>query len=75
MTLKSIDVASDVAELYQSVPKATQEKIQVLLRFWLRDMTDPSKTLSQVMDEMSDYAELQGLTPDILEALLKDDEP
>jgi pseudouridine-5'-phosphate glycosidase len=70
----TIDVPSDIAEMYRSTPRAEQEKIHVLLRVWLRDISKPRRTLDEVMDEMSDYAESQGLTPEILEQLLRDDD-
>jgi hypothetical protein len=74
MTKVSIEFPEDIAEMCRSTPRASQEKIQILLRVWLRDMNESQRTLDEVMDDMSDYAESQGLTPDVLENLLHEDD-
>ena len=51
--------------------RQNQQKIQVLLNLWLRDLTLPStRSLSEVMDEISAKAEARGLTPEILDSIL-----
>jgi hypothetical protein len=48
-----------------------QQKIQVLLSVWLRDIgTSDPDSLRSLMDTISDRAQERGLTPELLDQLL-----
>lgn len=67
----SIQVEPDIADAYNSASQEDQEKIQLLMGLWLRELsTQPAMTLSEVMDMISDRAQARGLTPEILESIL-----
>ncbi len=71
----TIPVDADTARAYQAASEDDQKKIQVLLRLRLRELTTPPNiSLRTLMDEIGAEAEARGLTPDILETLLRDDE-
>jgi hypothetical protein len=40
----------------------------------LEDLTKPKRSLEEVMDSMGQYDQAQGLTPEILESILNDEE-
>lgn len=61
----SIQVDADVARAFQSVQPDQQQKIQALVSLWLKRAIHLTK-LQATMDEMSDEAEANGLTPEIL---------
>jgi hypothetical protein len=75
MSTITIPLDYDLAQVYNTAPAEDQEKIQVLLSLWLREMMTPgSFSLSALMDSISDRAQARGLTPKILESLLDNDE-
>jgi alkylhydroperoxidase family enzyme len=64
-----IEVSDEVAEKFtQLSPKQKQELTSVISR-WAKD----ARTLREVMDDISKTAKERGLTPEILEELLKDE--
>ena len=71
----TIPVDADTARAYQAASADDQKKIQLLLRLRLRELTTtPSISLHDLMDQIGVEAEARGLTPEILETLLRDDE-
>ncbi|HEX6292047.1 MAG TPA: hypothetical protein VFZ66_22865 [Herpetosiphonaceae bacterium] len=75
MATIEIEVSPDVASAYASASKETQKKVQILLNTWLPELiTAPHRSLQEVMDQVSDEAEAHGLTDEILESLLRDDD-
>jgi predicted metalloprotease with PDZ domain len=68
-----IQVREDLAEQFEALPEDKKYKIGVLLTLYLKDWMNPKRSLEEVMDSMSEYAQAQGLTPEILEAILKDE--
>ena len=71
----TIEVDSAAAQIYAAATPAEQWKMQVLLSLRLQDITaEPSRPLREVIDEMSRRAAERGLTPEILESILRDGE-
>jgi hypothetical protein len=63
---------SDAAEAFANMPVKDQEAIKRLLGLRLQDLVaHANKSLLDVMDEMSRNAEARGLTPEILESVLR----
>ncbi len=75
MAVATIDIQleDDVIRKYTATSLENQKKLQMLLGFWLREFIFSSTPLTTFMDEMSDKAQERGLTPDILETLLRND--
>jgi hypothetical protein len=70
----SIEVDDDTAKAYAAASEEQQRKVQLLLKLRLREIVAaPRKTLEQVMDEVGAEAQARGLTPEILESLLRDE--
>ena len=67
-----IRVSAEVAERFESASKEEQRKIEALLSLQIGDLTQPKRSLEEVMDSMGQYAQAQGLTPEILESILSD---
>ena len=68
----TIEVDSNAAKIYAAATPEEQWKMQVLLSLRLRDLTiKPRRSLREVMDEIGAEAEARGLTPEILESILR----
>jgi len=74
MATKTITVPLDpeAAKAYNSAPLDDQRKMKALLSLWLRNLAkaEPSD-LKKLMDDVSRKARARGLSPEILESLLK----
>ena len=70
----TVEVDEATARAFAEASPAEQQKLGLLLSLRLQDLTDkPSGTLQSVMDEAGRAAESRGLTPEILENLLRDE--
>ena len=68
-----IPLNPQTAQAYARATPEEQGKIQVLLELCARELTQKSpRALSEIMDEIGARAHERGLTPDMLEQLLKD---
>jgi hypothetical protein len=78
MTTITIPVDSELARIYNTASVEDQRKLQaffvMFLRFMATEATSDQLDLKTLMDRISDRAQARGLTPDILESLLGDDE-
>lgn len=70
----TIEVDEEVASAYNAASPEEQKKMQLLLSLRLRNLTlKPRRPLREIMDEMAAEAAANGLTPEILESILKDE--
>jgi hypothetical protein len=70
----SIPLDAQLVERYEQASPEQQRKARIMVELVLRQTIAPSqRTLSEVMDAISDYAEAQGLTEDMLDDLLNDE--
>jgi hypothetical protein len=68
----SIPIDPQTAQAYDAVHETDKRKIQALVSLWLRELTARDlPSLQQVLDEAGRKAQQRGLTPEILESLLK----
>jgi hypothetical protein len=65
----SIQVDADLARAFKSAQPEEQQKIQALVSFWLKRAMNLT-SLQTTMDRMSDEAQANGLTPEILQSIL-----
>ena len=75
--LTSIEIPLDpeLAQVYDRASSEDQQKLQILVSIWLREIgSSHGASLSHLMDEMSHEAAARGLTPEILESLLNDED-
>ena len=71
----TIEVDAAAADAYAAAPGEQRRKIQMLLSMYLRDITlKPRRPLREVMQELAAEAAANGLTPEILESILRDEE-
>lgn len=71
-TTISLPVSAETARWYNEASEDERRKIQLLLNLWLDEIaTSQRLSLSEIMDRISDRAQARGLTPEILESLLK----
>ena len=69
----TIEVDEAAARAFAEASPGEQQRLQFLLSLRLQELTaGPGKTLQTVMNEIGKAAEARGLTPEILETLLRD---
>jgi hypothetical protein len=70
----SLEVDADTAQAFSAASAEDRRKLQLLLSLRLRELTArPVRPLKEVMDDIGRTAEAHGLTPEILESLLRDE--
>jgi hypothetical protein len=73
MKMIAIQIDEDTAKKYNKISSEQRKRIESL--FTLLVQQELKKiSLMQIMDDISDEAERNGLTPEILESILADDE-
>ena len=74
MTNPTITIPLDpqTAQVYESAAPEEKRKIQALLSLWLRELAAGGyPPLQQVLDDVGRKATARGLTPEMLDSLLK----
>jgi len=69
----TIRVDSDAAQAYRATPEQDRRKLDLLLSLRLHDVLDANGSLEDVMRGISRKAQERGLTPEILESILRDE--
>jgi hypothetical protein len=70
----TLEIDAESARAFAAASTEDRRKLQLLLSLRLRELTArPARPLREVMDEIGRYAEARGLTPEILESLLRDE--
>ena len=73
-TAITIEVDAVAAAAYAAATPEEQRKMQAMLSLRLQDLTgSPVKSLRKTIDRMSREAQENGLTPEILESILRDE--
>jgi type 1 glutamine amidotransferase len=72
MTGISIQVDPDVAQTYNSFPVQRQQQIQLIFNLFLKCSLEEEK-LENIVADIRQEVQANGLTPEILENLLADD--
>lgn len=68
----TIPLDPETARAYNSAAPEEKRKIQALLSLWLRELAAGEyPSLQQVLDEVGNKAKSRGLTPEVLDSLLK----
>jgi hypothetical protein len=68
----TIPLDPQTAKAYDLADPDQKRKIQVLLGLWLRELTCGENTsLQQILDEVGQRAKTRGLTPELLDSLLR----
>lgn len=66
----TVAVDADVAQAYRTASARDRRKLDVLVNLRLREATSSSKSLREIMEEVSRSAQERGLTPEILRSIL-----
>ena len=70
----TINVDEEAAKSFAEASPDERRKLQLLLSLRLQELTaSPGKTLKTIIEETGISAEARGLTPEILEKLLRDE--
>lgn len=71
----TLNVDPETAEAYAAASAEERKKIEVLLTLRLKDLVGPGQPrLRDLMDQMGRVARARGLTPEILDEILADEE-
>lgn len=75
MTLATIEIQVDerAARVYTEASDEEREKLQSLLSIWLQEFDEASDDLLPLMEEIGERASERGMTPEVLETLLRDE--
>jgi len=68
----TIVVDPDLADAYRAASDQDRRKLDLFLNLRLRDIMRTAESLHDVMAEVTGNARARGLTPEILEELLRD---
>jgi hypothetical protein len=69
----TIPLDPQTARAYDATRADEKRKIQALLGLWVRELTANERpSLTEVLDEVGRKARVRGLTPEVLDSLLKD---
>jgi hypothetical protein len=70
----TIQVDSEAANAFNKAPAEEQRKMEALVSLWLKEIASAdTRPLKDVMDEVGREAQRRGMTPEILDSLLKDE--
>jgi hypothetical protein len=69
----TIRVAPDAARVFNTVPEDQQRKLEALLSLRLIEVAQQDEALEVVIRDISRKVQARGLTPEILESILKDE--
>ncbi|MBC8100475.1 MAG: hypothetical protein H7Y11_13605 [Armatimonadetes bacterium] len=74
-TTLEIPLSAELVTAYYAASPEDQQKIQQFVQIMLEQMANPERhSLQSIAQALTDQAEANGLTPDILEALLHADD-
>ncbi|MDB9314091.1 hypothetical protein PN462_13350 [Spirulina sp. CS-785/01] len=68
-----IQVNTETKKAFEQANPQTQKQLSQLVQFFLRENLH-QKTLAEVMAEISNKAQKRGLTPEILQDILEDND-
>ncbi len=68
----TIRVNAEVARIFETASDEERRKLEALVSLKLSDATRSKRPLEEVMSEISQNAQLRGLTPDILDSILSE---
>ncbi len=69
----TLNVDSEAARAFKSASTEDKWKLVILFSYYVREYAKAdSSSLKEIMDELSQKARDRGLTPDILDSILKE---
>lgn len=71
--LITIRVNAEIARIFEAASEEQRRKFEALVSLKLSDATRNTRSLEEVMSEISRNARSRGLTPEILESILNDE--
>lgn len=70
----TIPVDPESARSFYEAPPEKRRQLELMLRLRLWELTmGPTRSLNEIMDEIGKNAQAKGLTPDMLESMLRED--
>lgn len=64
----TLEASDELADRFAKLSEEDKRGLSEMVRLLIED----KRTLRQVMDDISEYAQKQGITPELLEQLLKE---
>lgn len=70
----TLEIDSEAAQAFKSVPISEREKLRILLGIWLKEYAKADTvSLKETMSETSRKAQSRGLTPEILKSIIEEE--
>jgi hypothetical protein len=70
----TIRVSAELADMFESASESERRKLEALMALKLEDATRSQRNLLDVMTDISNNAQATGVTPEILDSILNDDD-
>lgn len=69
----TIQVDPEIAKAYREAEPEKQQKISIIVNDWLKSIIQ-EKSLEQIIEEMQEQAKANGLTQDIVDKILENEQ-
>ena len=70
----TIPVDAETARLFYEAPPEKRRQLELMLRLRLWELTmGPARSLKEIMDGIAENVQAKGLTPDMLESMLREE--
>jgi hypothetical protein len=71
----TLQLEAEAVEIFHNISDTDQEKLEILVSSLFKEYKKSDhSTLKKTMDEISEKAQARGLTPEILETILLDED-
>ncbi len=71
----TLQLDSEAVQVFENISDSDKEKLEMLVSCLFKDYQKSSiETLKKTMDDISEKAQARGLTPEILEEILAEEE-
>jgi hypothetical protein len=71
----TLQLEAEAVEIFRNISDTDQEKLEILVSSLFKEYKKSDhSTLKKTMDEISEKAQARGLTPEILETILLDED-
>lgn len=71
----TLQLDAEAVQVFESISDSDKEKLEFLVSYLFKDYQKSNvETLKKTMDDISEKAQARGLTPEILEKILAEEE-
>ena len=68
----TIPVDAEIAQIYNSLSEKDRQRYDLIVYLRLKEVVKESRSLDEIIDDLSTKAQKRGLTPEILNSILSE---